>query len=243
MAVMSRDVFRLYPIEGVELKSYIARQSVCSAVAKPMEVPVRMEDIENLTPFNQRMVYFDLSKTSFDVLGKDGSKWLMLDLIDERFALLYTRGGTCVTESSEYVKCGGLPDTIRLPRKFDGRDYFVAGCCLREDIRLFCQKLLQIYEPDHIILHKAYATERYRSKEGEIRPYPDRSLAMGQNLNKLICYMYGIFEEYLPEAIIIDCCAEYIGDEEHLWGLANVHYENGYYREVMRQVREAMLGI
>lgn len=238
---VSRDVFRLYPSQDIELKSYIARQSVCSAVSNPMQNVIKIEDIKNPSPFQQRIVYYDLSKKTFDVLGHDGSTWLIVDLIDERFPLLSV-GETIITESEEFVKSGGLPGAFRILRKFDGANWFVAAHCIREDIHLFCQRLLKIYDSKHIILHKAYATDKYRSKEGKILPYSSNVLIAGENLNNLLRYMYEIFEKYLPGVKVVDCHDQYIGDARHLWGLSNVHYEDEYYENIMREIRKIVLG-
>lgn len=151
-------------------------------------------------------------------------------------------GGTLVTESSEFVKSGSFSGAQRVPRKFDGTDWFVEDRCVREDIRLFCRRMLDIYDSSHIILHKAYATKRYRSKTGDICSYSDKALLSGQRLNDLISYMYEALEECLPGATVIDCCDGYLGDEGHLWGLSTVHYEDAYYAAVMGKLRATVLG-
>ena len=232
----TRDCLRLFPARAFQLKSYIARQSVVSAVSEP--APLELDEIRLESPFQRRAVWQDFSKNAFDILAHDGSSWIILDLIDERFPLTEI-GGAYVTKSALAVQGGAVAeDAPTAPRVSNGKDYFVNGRCLREFIGEFCRRLRAIYSEDHIIIHRALTVEQYWTAEGELRPYTDAELETGKALNALITYMYDVLEEELPQAHVIDCMSGWHGSGTHAWGVATVHYEDGYYAQVIQRLGE-----
>ena len=236
----TRDCFRLLPADAFELKSYIARQSVVSAVSGP--VPLDPASLCLTSPFQKKAVEQDFHKSAFDTLREDGSQWLIVDLIDERFPLAVVQG-SYVTGSPMALEGGAIPQDTELSYKVgkDG-DYFVKDHCVREDIERFCKELLRIYAPDRIILHQAYAVDRYWDKNGKLRPYGEAQLGTGRTLNSVLSYMYRMLRENLPQAHVIDCLDGWHGSETHAWGLAVIHYEDGYYAEVIRRLGEIIFG-
>lgn len=234
----TRDCFRIFPSSAFKLRSYVARESVVSAVSKP--IPLELDAIHLTSQWQKTAVWQDFNKTAFDMFRNDGSEWLMIDLIDERFAL--TRiGDTYVTKSSVAVESGVLSDEDgTVPRVSNGKDYFVDKKCLREYIFEFGRRILEIYAPDHIIIHRATAIEYYKTSEGKLCRYP--SEGTDRNLNNLINYMYLVLKEVFPQAHEIECISWYYGSESHVWGLASVHYEDGYYAEVMKRLGEIIYG-
>ena len=233
---MSRDVLRLFPDEQIELCSYIARQSVISAVSNP--VSLEKDSIQLESEFQKRMVLWDFRKGTFDLLKNDGSEWLIIDLIDERFALAVI-GDSFVTCSAEACQGAVIPKKARLVRPtLSGSDYYINGVCIREYISLFCKKLLEIYRPDHIIIHRALSAKYWKDSEGTAHMYKTGENGTDQRVNALLSYMYSVILEKISLARIIDCTDNFYGGENHIWGLASVHYEDGYYEEVSKKLKE-----
>jgi len=229
----SRDLFRLHPEAPFELKSYIARQSVLSAISPP--VPLDMEVIQLDSAFQRRCVWQDFHKTTFDMLKNDGSEWLLIDLIDERFPLAKLQG-SYVTKSGLAVDGGVIGTAETLVRRRKGPDYYMDGICIRDGVKSFCRKLKDIYPSDHIVIHKALMVEQYKSAEGLLQPFSEHEIEVARQVNEMLRYMYGLLEEFLPEAQVIDCIENYVGSELHTWGRATVHYEDEYYAEVIRRL-------
>lgn len=236
---ISRDCLRLFPAEAFALKSYIARQSVISAVSKPVQID--MDKIKLESKFQKRSVFSDFTKDTFDILKSDGSDWLILDLIDERFQLVEI-SGSYATKSSEAVRSGIIPsNAATLSKVKKENEYYVGKHSVREYIECFCKELLKIYAPDHIVIHQVFALDNYYSKAGDIKPYPQDNIAFSRILNELLGYMYCVLRELLPQAHVIDCSTLYHGSEEHQWGLTNTHFEDDYYAEVINQLYNIIL--
>lgn len=231
---MSRDCFRVAPDKSLELSSYVARQSVVSAVSEPISLD--MDCIHLSSAFQRRMVWQDFVKNTFNIFQNDGSKWLLLDLIDERFALAKVED-SYVTKSQSAVDGGVLSAQVpNIQRRLIGQDYYVEGTSLKAYIAEFCRRLLQIYEPDHVIIHRAFVSDRYVSLDGKVCDFDASKKASNRALNDLLKYMYDEILKQIPGAREIDCTNDYCASEAHVWGLAPVHYVDDYYRKVMEQL-------
>ena len=235
----TRDLFRLFPSKDVELKTYIARQSVVSAVSQP--VPLELEQIKLESAFQRSAVWHDFNKTAFDLFRNDGSEWLIIDLIDERFSPVRI-GNSYVTKSAAAVEAGVIKTAKKgSGRLWNGNDFLIDRVSLRSYVIRFAEKLLEIYKPDHIIIHRALNVEQYCDADGNLHEFPEAEKKMAQMVNDIIIYMYDCLKECIPEAHEIDCISKYYGSELHHWGRAPVHYEDGYYEEVMDQVKKVVL--
>lgn len=229
----------MYPSEKLELKTYIARQSVVSAVSAP--VPLEKEQIKLDSAFQRTVVWHDFNKTAFPLFQEDGSDWLLIDLIDERYAPVLI-GDSYVTKSTLAVNGGVIPDTAKgSGRIWNGEDYLIDGVPLRNYIKQFAEKLLKIYRADHIIIHRAMNVEQYRNADGELCDFTDREITMGRTVNKILTYMYDYLKSCIPEAREIDIISGYYGKEQHQWGKATVHYEDEYYAAVMEQIKHTLV--
>ena len=272
----SRDLFRLYPSKDLELCSYVARQSVVSAVSEP--IPLELDDIKLESAFQKMAVWRDFNKTTFDLFKEDGSEWLIIDLIDERFPPV-RYGDSYVTKSSMAIEAGLITEDtgqnirgwrkrrympmnkthplsytlqcireiIRINRSGqeklgDKQELMIAGASIRIYILRFVERLLENYRPDHIIIHRALTVDQYWDSDGKLCEFSEDEKAMGKMINEIIIYMYDLLEEYIPQAHVIDCISGYHGSEQHHWGKATVHYEDGYYAEVMERVKNFVSG-
>ena len=83
---VTRDALEYDYRHYLKLNSYICRQSMVSSVSAP--VICSIEDINLQSKFQRRQVYNDLVKNMYDMLNNDSSRYLIIDLIDERFRLI-----------------------------------------------------------------------------------------------------------------------------------------------------------
>ena len=243
---VSRDALEFIRPGAICLKTYIARQCISSAVARP--VPVKEEDIPLKSRFQRRMVYYDIAKKTFELLGQDKSWFLLLDLVDERFPPVLYKGST-VTLSNELAASGLLGTKAPRPQRtmrrrglFHPKRYYYTGMRpLQKDIEVFCKRLLEIYSPRQVILHRVRLADFYNSKEGAAVKFPQNYLDFNSRTNQLLDFMYDGFEGLLAGCRVIDISRDFHADEAHKWGLSPMHYQKEYYAAVAKRIEEIVL--
>lgn len=228
---VSRDIFNYDTAKFFDLKSYIARQSIVSALAQP--IPCSLEQIGLESSFQRRMVYHDLVKDCFDLLAHDGSQFLIVDLIDERFSLAQV-SDSLITWSNEMAASGFLKEPPALIAKEKQMAYVdstgtehkidLLGC-----VDLFCDRILSLYPQEHVIIHKAMMMNYYITSSGKCRSFPLNYLMHSRKINSVLSAMYQRMSERMPKAAVIDLCGGGAADEKHRWGLAPMHYQEKYY--------------
>lgn len=215
----------------MQLATYIARQSMISAVAPP--IGFQKEEIALSSNFRKNMVMHDFSKDAFELFRTDGSEYLMIDLIDERFRIAEFRGSV-ITASNEFAECGiaAEQELKFLRKKLDDQD-------LLEKVDEFCERIKAIYPEEKIIIHRGRFLNRYISKEGiSSTRFPLNVRGYSAKMNALLDGLYARVLKNMPGAFLVDICADYQCDENHKWGLNPIHYEPAYYEEVIRRVQE-----
>ena len=207
---------------GWSVSHYQAR----SSFATKSTPPVKFDEsylMRISSPFQQRMVRWDLIKRKFE---PGDATFLMVDLIDERFDV-YLIGTSTVTRSKAFFDCGVLEsiigDKIRLERGGD------------EYIRIFKEGLAFFSEWVNlpIVLHRAFWASMVRAEDGiETMENIDQI----NRENALLRRLYSLTIEALNPMSIVESTSLLIADPEHKWGLAPFHYIPEYYEEIDRQV-------
>ena len=232
---VSRDIFEYDKLGQLELKTYVARQSVLSSVAKPINIDDT--NINLNSQFQKRMVLTDLRKTAFDEFAHDESKYLLIDLIDDRFSIAEYKNSLC-TFSNEFSN--GMTDilcNINLkPKLLKRGKLFLDKAPVDDMIDEFCKRISKIYDPEHIILHKALMVDKYIALDGRIKDFSSNYLKNNKKLNTILNYMYLRIEQNLPGIHIIDEMYDTHACENHKWGLAPMHYEEKYYYRVLNKI-------
>ena len=234
---VSRDIFELAHDTKFELKAYIARQSVISAVAP--KIPEGKIVLQNPSPFRLRAVVHDFAKDTFEVLKESKSDYLLLDLIDERFPLL-SLFDSYVTASNEFYE--SVPEQYRSTKKLsksikDG-ELYVGNRCVEDAVMQFCTRLKEIYSPEQIIIHYATMLDQYRSTSGKVKTFPPHQLRASHQINAVMETICNRMKFYLPGVHVIHCVDGIVAEENHKWGLAPMHYEQKYYERVLRRLYE-----
>lgn len=233
---VSRDIFPFDEEKIYKVGIYIARNSIVSALSQPMEI--KSEDIKLESNFQKIQVYNDLVKTSFVNLKNNISDYLIVDFIDERFELALTKQGI-YTLSTEMISANILGDykTINRKRKIDRNGdifYCVDSKELTDYIDDFCDEISSIYGMDKIIIHKAFFSKFYKDKDGKIRRFGKNYQKYISETNDLLTFMYNRTIFNFPQAKVIDLKDKYIALEMHKWGLSPMHYQDDYYKEVLK---------
>ncbi len=237
---VSRDILETPNFQFMNLKSYIARQSIVSAVSKPVEC--NMDDINLSSKFQKRMIYNYFTKIAFDLFANDKSEALIIDLIDERFKLVKYKD-SIVTYSSELMVSNSInkPKFINENKLFGSSSFIFfiktqLGTVIKKYIDEFVLKILQIYPQEKIIIHRAMMLDYYRNKDGNIVKFPLNHIINNKKINAKLHFMYDYLIYKIPNCKVIDICDQFIADENNKWGLSPMHYEPNYYVEVGKRI-------
>lgn len=233
---VSRDFLEYKNVANLELIHYIARQSIVSAVSKPLQI--KEDDIHLSSSFQRKQVLNDFNKLSFDMLCSKKAEYLIVDLVDERFQLAKYYG-SYITYSQECKNSGLLSeDTLLINKKRTIADNGKVSYCVEDNnldcfMDIFCNLLLSIYTASRIILHRVYGAEYFVDAQNEIKRFDENTISRLKYTNALYEYMYEYMYNRLGKSICnIDISKGYYASEQHKWGLAPIHFQHEYYKEV-----------
>lgn len=237
---VSRDTMSFDPQHRLSLQKYIARESIVSAVALP--ISIEMDSIQLSSRFQREQIYTDFRKTALEQLAQSDADYLLVDFVDERFALLRW-GDSLVTLSNELVNSGlpleGKERLLHVPYEWDGvSGYTLGDTDMDRYVEEFCRRVLEIFPQERIILHHVQAAECYLDLGKVCRNFPDPQRNTFRNYNRLWQYMCRKIQQWIPRCHVIDVSAGYMADEAHQWGLSPIHFQKEYYQEVMFRIYE-----
>lgn len=245
----SRDIFEYGDRGRFTLGAYVARQSVVSALSKPIDIDENELKLNSM--FQKKQVINDFQKNTFEALKLANSKYLIIDLIDERFALAYF-GESVVTVSNELIMSGIFDKRFKKTKiskiknwkifkkkkGLKGYSFIFNGKLLEEYIEEFCRDIKEVFCEENIIIHRAVMVNKYINKEGKIVHFPNYYLWYNRVINEKLNYMYDYFEKFLPKAFVINECENFYADENHKWGLGPMHYQQEYYEKVLEVIKQ-----
>ncbi|MCI8341772.1 MAG: hypothetical protein HFE62_00945 [Firmicutes bacterium] len=243
---VSRDIFNFDMRNKFRIKTYVARQSVVSALSEP--VPCNANDINLSSKFQKKAVYEDFAKETFEKFKQDNSDYLVIDFIDERFKLIkYDNNGidSFLTYSASLDESGYIkkPNFVSRKRKLmPWRDYYIDDKKLSSYMDLFCEKILDIFPSEKIIINRGKMLNFYKNKSGNIVRFSLPYLKNNRDVNNLLDYMYDYIEGRFSKCYVLDFCDDYCADEEHIWGLAPMHYQKEYYERALSEIAKITMG-
>lgn len=229
---VARDSIEFADAETVDLRGYVARQSLMSAGDDASaQLP---EQLGIKSKFQERMIRNDFAGNLFSRLeGLAGEIDVLLwDLADERHGVHRFPDGTIVTRSIDTIRSetvsGLLEATEHIP--FGTDEHFALW---RERVDAFDERLRELGLFDKtVVLEVPWAL---RTTEGKTTPW-SMGVRAG-DANKL----YRRYYDYLKQTghKFVELPVEVVlADPNHKWGLAPFHYTPEVYREVLWQLRE-----
>lgn len=233
---VTRDVFTYEIKDSIKLGEYIARQSVTTIFASPVVYEDR--EIEKLdSNFQKRMLRNDLEKTTFEKLRTSRGDFIVIDFIDERFHTVKFRD-TYLTYSAE----------LMMSEYLEGKKYYVLDkrkwlnrhivFKMHDKIAMFAEELEKIYGKRGIIIHRAMIKDEYLDDKRCLQKFPKPYLEDNKKTNELLNDMYNELEKKLTKPHVIDISDLYYADEKNKWGLATMHYQEEYYLDVAKKIKE-----
>lgn len=229
---VARDTIEFAEADTVELRGYIARQSLLSAGSDASSHLPELTDVSS--KFQARMIHADFSGGFLERLRSLATETdvLLWDLADERHGVHRFPDGTVVTRSIDTMKVASVSETLDEVElvPFGTDEHFALW---RERVDAFAATLQTLGLFDRtIVLEVPWAV---RTTEGD--PSPWSMGVRASEANKRFRRYYdelrqrGFRRVELPEEVVL-------ADPAHRWGLAPFHYSPAVYREVLRQLRE-----
>lgn len=222
---VSRDAFALMESSSLSLFKYIARSSLASATQAVVAGGELLASLSNIaSPWQRRMVEFDLTRKLPKILTDDDSfDVVLLDLIDERFALSVLNG-TVFTVSNEF-RCTGYPLASATLLAYDHH----------ERMRLWKEgaaRFMALARPERVVLNKAFwATHASDGTQLE-------NQADIQSHNQILARMYRHLEMHYPLRSIRYQRELLVADKGHRWGLSPFHYVSGMYAHMIDELEK-----
>lgn len=240
---VSRDIFEFDIEKQFSIPIYIARTSILSNI-NTNTWNISSADIDLDSKFQREAVTADLNKTVYDKFESNMSDYLLIDFIDERFRIAKVNN-LYATYSVEMMNSHFLDDKnyILLDKKpsIVGNTFVFEDKDINQYIKEFAERIKNIYDENRIIIHKAFMRDEYISKEGKLVKFEPHICLDVKNKNAMLDFMYRKLSEYLPHSYVIDASGKYYISERHRWGLTPMHYEDGYYEELLCQIKDIVL--
>ncbi|WP_220094184.1 MULTISPECIES: DUF6270 domain-containing protein [unclassified Pseudoxanthomonas] len=218
---VSRDA-----LEGNEdlfaIRQYVARTSMASFGLDPVsEVQVRDLVASLQSPFQRRMLFNDLDKTTGTLLAGNPHDILLLDFIDERFKLVLA-GNTCFSLSGELEHAGFQSEgrVLLTPDSEEFLTLWLAGV----------SRLLGSVDRSKLVINRAFWAEKFEdgSDASSIRWIKDN--------NEILSRLYDALEKHwslryidYPESVVR-------ADPNHRWGKAPYHFTQTYYDHTVAEL-------
>lgn len=239
---VSRDVFN-YPEEGTyELANYYARTSLISLMSPaPVASEVSLDRITS--PFQRRMVQYELLRDFRRCVGTLDFDYLLLDLIDERHDVLEIEPGVYVTLSQEFDQTGFLRENPLLNERVITSGSTKFRVLWYQALLDFLTLAERLGFKSRILLNRVYWAKTLDSG----MPIPGTSELYTDSNNSVLEWMYALMEAKLdfdqvlrvPENLLVSSVG-------HRWGSSPFHYADQYYEYIMhlleRHKKSTLLG-
>lgn len=247
---VTRDIWNLegFTEQARETLCFVGRNSIASLFARSgpaFEAPATPHP--ELSPWELRMVQYDLEKKSVDMLAAFRPTHLIIDLIDERFDLL-TKGDVVLTHSWELQLTGMAEGSLKGLKRVS-RPTDEARALWRAGVDALAAFVRESLPQTRVILHDARWALEYLDRTGERRPFdidgwifPGVPANIHQH-NAILADSIAYLRQAFPAAFLVRAPPELVvGDEAHRWGPSPFHYTDAYYRHVWARLRELGCG-
>ena len=229
---VSRDTFEFLDPKVFELRAYVARQSLISAMGSAAPEPVGLARLES--PFQRRMLAGDAASSLPGMLRGLAAEvdLVVLDLFDERLGVFEHLDGSFTTDSVELRTLGEEGLTAgSMHHRFGSR---LHRRLFETALEAFRALLDEISLRDRTVL-LAPPWAAANREAGEPTPsFGDRAEAMNP-----------VFDHYVAAAVhaldvpVLGKDVQTYAEPEHRWGSAPFHYDDETYTALASEVAGA----
>jgi len=224
----SRDAVEYATPESIELVDYFARSSFSSLTSKADLDSGALSKIKS--DFQRSMVHRDMSKTFWKVLKQENFDLFLVDLIDERFAIIQNSNGALHTLSNEYATArNNQTEGIIYPAT--SIEKFVLW-------QKGWNKTVSILRKQNA-LHKLVVNRVYwASKDSQGNDLLDTKASLIKVANIQLDRMYDYITEHDSDVTFLTYPRGMLtADVEHKWGVAPFHYQQQTYVHTLKQLQ------
>lgn len=244
---VSRDILTPIIDRGkAQVLQYVSFTNPISTVSEKPDSELQFESLEKMdgVNFDKRCLFLDYNKKCFEYLFKKKSDFVIFDILDAR-AQMVKKDKHYITISSFFDKHrDDFQQYIDL-KKYNNINPFtdISKDEMDSAVQNICEKLLNVYTPNQIIIHKHFMVQNY-CNNSNIIPFPTRNSDKIDLLNRFAFYnsQEGInktnrlVERLFDEIInimrgchVIEFPQNVVADRAHKWGLSPLHYMPLYY--------------
>ena len=223
---VSRDTLNYDYENEFKLEEYYARSSLISLYSgKGLK---NLDFLNQLSsPFQRKIVNYDLSKTFVEKIGILEFDILLLDFIDERFDIFEFNDGSKCTLSSEILSTDFLQIHQGKIIKSGSKEHLELW---KDSWNNFVKHLKLLNILDKLVIQKSYWALNNDKKidYANINYLKDRIENANNYLQQLFNY---IMKDISPNQIITS--SNTIGLSNHVWGESPFHYIDLYYIDIL----------
>ncbi|GAA4814601.1 DUF6270 domain-containing protein [Nocardioides caeni] len=226
---VSRDAFGIHEDVLGKPHRYFARSGLASALCP---TPVHGLDLSAITSaFQRSVVAMDLEKAFVPWLETADFDLLVLDCIDERFALLREPGGALVTRSSEFAAAGVDISGWEVVRP-NSEQFFDLW---EEAWGRFVEVLDATGTRDRVRINRVRWATAFDGPGAEFPAFygPQRIRRSNEFLERAYARMA---QDLTPEQFWTYDDHELLATTEHQWGPAPFHYTPAFYRRFVHHL-------
>lgn len=223
---ISRDIYNYYEEPDFRIAEYYARTSLISLMSPPPSEGVNVALDRISSPFQRRVVGYELSRDLLTRLPSIEFDYLLMDLIDERHDILEVEPGVYVTLTREFMETGYLDDNPAT-----GKSVIQCGSVQHrvlwfDAMRRFMNFCEETGIKDRIVVNRSFWAMEL-SSGGVI---PGTSATFTTKHNQILEWMYHMLEPMLQARQMLRVpSAHRVSDLAHRWGPSPFHYHDGYY--------------
>lgn len=101
------------------------------------------DEVKLDSKFQKRMVIYDMNKTAFDVLSQSKGNYIIIDLIDDRFALAKYKNS--IVTFSSCAENGGFKDKVNILNYYEyNNKFYFQGFDIDIYLDQFCKRIKNI---------------------------------------------------------------------------------------------------
>ncbi|MBQ3600385.1 MAG: hypothetical protein II992_04170 [Lachnospiraceae bacterium] len=247
---VTRDVFNFLDNELYYPNVTVEFNPIQTLFDTKFEIDKEYIDVDS--SFTNRMIYYNFSKEAKNVLENSKSDYFIFDMTSERLPLQiwsYSGMETMIPVTwNTYCLGNKLRETEKY-RSIEIRNWHLpnADKSWQEHIKMFCESIIQRYEPSKIILLSIEQADLLLAKES----FSPKSLTMNRNeftagidkrqlrekQNKIIQQAEKYVQEYIPDCWVIKMPQNVIGNARHHFKEHPLHFDYLYYEYVAEAIK------
>lgn len=181
-------------------------------------------------------ILYDINKNALDCVSRSTDKYIIIDLLDEKFDLIRFNGKYAITKSDLLMR--NLNNILIDGLSFDKKQllkYKFTDAQMISSVKYFASRLREKFSVDKIIINEAYFAEQYVGKDDKIHDFSAGKKKQFAEKNVLLHRLYAILKQELRGCHVISQ-EKYLADENHPQGLSVMHYIPKCYQNISKSI-------